>query len=60
VEFVICPEPNCQASAEIVSRFVLASTHGPVEHAKTMCLKGHVRTPLAVQVATCPAPMDAR
>jgi hypothetical protein len=47
VEFVGCPEPTCQAPAEIVDRFVLASTHGPVEHAQTMCLNGHVRTPLA-------------
>jgi hypothetical protein len=63
VEFINCPEPNCQDQAEIVDRFVLASTHGPVEHAKTLCLNGHVRTPLTAHLAsaTCrPAPQDAR
>jgi hypothetical protein len=52
MEFVLCPESDCQALAEIVNRFVLASTHGPVEHAKTICLNGHVRTPLAIPLAT--------
>jgi hypothetical protein len=62
VEFVICPEPACRASAELVDRFVLPSTHGPVEHAKTMCLNSHVRTPLAAQLASAiaPAPLELR
>ena len=33
-----CPE--CGAPAEIVDRFVLPSTHGPVEHVKTRCVTG--------------------
>jgi hypothetical protein len=63
VEFVSCPEPNCQAPAEIVGRFVLASTHGPVQHAQTLCLNGHARTPLAGDLAdapSCPAPHEER
>jgi hypothetical protein len=63
VEFVICPEPNCQAPAEIVDRFVLASTGGPVEHAQTLCLNGHVRTPLTAHLAGAawgPAPHESR
>ena len=63
MEFVSCPEPNCQAPAEIVDRFVLASTSGPVEHAQTMCLNGHVRTPLTAHLAGppwCPAPQEVR
>jgi hypothetical protein len=62
VEFISCPEPNCQVQAEIVDRFVLASTHGPVEHAQTVCLNGHVRTPLTAHLASttcCSAPRDA-
>jgi hypothetical protein len=47
VELVACPDPNCQVAADIVDRFVLASTHGPVQHARTMCLNGHTHTPLA-------------
>jgi hypothetical protein len=36
-----CPEPTCQAPATVLDRFVLSSTSGPVEHAKTSCLAGH-------------------
>jgi hypothetical protein len=35
------------APAEIVERFALPSTDGPVEHRTTVCVRGHVRTPLA-------------
>jgi hypothetical protein len=44
-QVVACPEPGCAAPAEVMDRFVLASTHGPVEHVQTLCLRGHVRTP---------------
>jgi hypothetical protein len=47
VELIGCPEPGCHAPAEILERFVLPSTDGPVWHLKTSCLQGHVRTPLA-------------
>ena len=35
-EYVGCPE--CGAPAEIVDRFVLPSTDGPVEHVKLWCV----------------------
>jgi hypothetical protein len=47
MEVVACPEPRCAAPAEILERFALASTDGPLEHRKTICVLGHVRTPLA-------------
>jgi hypothetical protein len=50
LEIIVCPEPRCGLPAEIMERFVLASTDGPVEHCKTSCVGGHVRTPLSSQV----------
>jgi hypothetical protein len=38
LELTHCPE--CGAPAEIVDRFVLASSDGPVEHVKTRCVTG--------------------
>jgi hypothetical protein len=38
LELTTCPE--CGAPAEIVERFVLPSTHGPVEHIKLRCVTG--------------------
>lgn len=46
--FVRCPQ--CDLPAEIVDRFTLASTGGPTEHVKTMCVGGHWFTPLAADV----------
>ena len=40
-ELIACPEPDCEAPAGMVDRFVLASTGGPVEHVRTWCLDGH-------------------
>jgi hypothetical protein len=47
LELIPCPEPTCDAIAEITSRWVLASTDGLVEHLQTRCLDGHVFTPAA-------------
>ena len=33
--------PDCGRPAEVVDRFVLPSTDGPVEHVKTRCVSGH-------------------
>jgi hypothetical protein len=41
MSFIQCPQPGCIAPAEIVDRYRLGSTGGPVEHVKTMCLHGH-------------------
>jgi hypothetical protein len=38
--------PSCLRRAEIVDRFTLPSTDGPVEHVKVRCIDGHVYTVL--------------
>ena len=38
LELTHCPE--CGAPAEIVDRFLLPSTDGPIEHVKTRCVTG--------------------
>lgn len=32
---------RCNATAEILGRYVVASTDGEIEHIRTMCLEGH-------------------
>ncbi|HEX8518157.1 MAG TPA: hypothetical protein VF667_01025 [Pseudonocardia sp.] len=39
LDLVVCPE--CAAPAEVVDRFALPSTDGPVEHVKIRCLVRH-------------------
>ena len=39
LDLVVCPE--CAAPAEVVDRFALPSTEGPVEHVKVQCLGRH-------------------
>jgi hypothetical protein len=39
LDLVVCPE--CAAPAEVVDRYVLPSTDGPVEHVKVQCLGRH-------------------
>jgi hypothetical protein len=53
-ELIACPQPECLAPAQVLDRFTLASTDGPVEHVKTMCLAGHGFTPTAETVAAWP------
>jgi len=36
-----CPEPGCDAVAETLDRFEVASTDGPLEIVKTMCVHRH-------------------
>jgi hypothetical protein len=40
-EIISCPEPACEAPAEVLDRIVLESTCGPVAHVKACCLNGH-------------------
>jgi hypothetical protein len=54
-----CPEPTCQTPATVLDRFVLSSTSGPVEHARTSCLAGHGFTPRTDTLAGWPV-MAAR
>jgi hypothetical protein len=44
LQLTVCPDRECQLLAEIVDRFVLASTDGPVEHARVECLGRHIFT----------------
>jgi hypothetical protein len=37
-----CPEPDCDAPAEVLDRTTLSSTCGPIEHVKTQCARRHV------------------
>ena len=39
LDLVVCPD--CAAPAEALDRFALASTDGPVEHARIRCLNRH-------------------
>jgi hypothetical protein len=42
-DLVACPEPGCHAMAEVVDRYALSSTDGPVSMVRTRCLGKHVR-----------------
>jgi hypothetical protein len=59
-ELIACPEPGCGMPAEVVDRFVLASTDGPVEHVRTWCLEGHGFTQLAETLVPWPLARDRR
>lgn len=39
MDLVVCPE--CAAPAEVVDRFMVPSTNGPLEHVKVHCLSRH-------------------
>jgi len=36
-----CPQEACGLPSEVLDRFVMESTDGPVEHVKVRCLGGH-------------------
>ena len=44
IETTTCPDPECQAPAEVLDQFDLASTDGPIEHIRTRCVIGHIFT----------------
>jgi hypothetical protein len=50
IDLVGCPA--CAAPAEVVDRFVLQSTDGPIEHAIVTCAARHRFTVLAERLAT--------
>lgn len=56
LELITCAE--CGAPAEVIKRFVLTSTDGPVEHVKTRCVTGPWFTYPATAIAA--VPVDAR
>lgn len=43
IELTACPEPGCLETAEVVDRFALDSTSGPVVHVSTHCVANHRR-----------------
>jgi rRNA maturation protein Nop10 len=43
--------PSCGQQAEILDRFTMGSTDGPVDHLKTRCADGHWYTLPAERVA---------
>jgi hypothetical protein len=53
LELITCPE--CGAPAEVIKRFVLSSTDGPVEHVKTRCVTGPWFTYPATALDAAPA-----
>jgi len=52
MQFTYCPHPACCALAEILDRFTLQSTDGPVEHVRVLCLNQHR---FALPVGSLPA-----
>ena len=50
VDLVGCPA--CAAPAEVVERYVLESTDGPIEHATVVCASRHRFTVLVERLAT--------
>jgi hypothetical protein len=53
-DLIVCPNPDCDATAEIVDRWAFPSTDGPVAHVKTVCAAGHVLTPLVTTIQLVP------
>jgi hypothetical protein len=49
LDIIACPE--CGAPAEVVDRFALDSTDGPIEHLTVLCILRHRFTALAEGVA---------
>jgi hypothetical protein len=44
LQLTACPDADCQLPAEVVDRFVLPSTEGPIEHVMLHCLARHTFT----------------
>jgi hypothetical protein len=51
--------PDCDSIAEVLERFVLESTGGPVEHARIRCIAGHWFVLRAASLASPPLPRSA-
>jgi hypothetical protein len=41
-DLIACPDPACNAIAEIVDSVVVGSTSGPIDTVRTRCLHKHV------------------
>jgi hypothetical protein len=51
LQIVACPDLSCGVPAEVVDRFVLTSTDGPIEHLRTYCVQRHIFTVTTERVA---------
>jgi hypothetical protein len=55
-DYTSCPDlvgcPACAAPAEVVDRYALESTDGPIEHATVVCALRHRFTVLVERLAT--------
>jgi hypothetical protein len=40
--FLVCPEPACEAPAEVIDEFTLPSTSGPTAMVRTFCVQRHI------------------
>ena len=43
LQWTACPEPDCHATAEVIDRYMLGSTDGPVSMVRARCLGQHIR-----------------
>jgi hypothetical protein len=57
MDYALCPQ--CELPAEVIDRFSLSSTDGPIAHVKIACLAGHVFTPPADDVTSLDAGVEA-
>ena len=58
IDLTTCPD--CRSIAEVLDRFVLESTDGPIEHARIRCIAGHWFLLRAVSLMSPPPPRSAR
>jgi hypothetical protein len=56
MELIRCPEPTCDAPAEVYDRLVLPSTDGGLEHVKVRCVHRHWYFLPVSSLAPAPAP----
>ena len=42
-QWIACPEPDCDATAEVIDRYTLRSSDGPVAMVRARCLGQHIR-----------------
>lgn len=58
LDLVACPE--CGSTAEVLDRFAVGSTSGPVEHVRISCLFGHHHFTMPAPREQLPAPTESR
>ena len=51
LHLISCPDLSCGVPAEVIDRFALSSTDGPIEYLRTYCVGKHIFTVPAERVA---------